>query len=222
MIPCVKGVAVALLALGLCASGALAATGEPQHEFTKAGQARAVRASLQQSDLPPGWVGQPKDKQSANDADPRCSYYNPDQSDLTENGNAASPQFTLANGSFVSSSTSIFKTAAQGRTAYARVVQPKLPKCLAELFRKGATPAKATILSALERSFPKLAERSNAYRIAAGVKTPAGSIPVYLDVVVMNRAKVDVVVFFAGIVQAFSDSFERSVASKVAARTASA
>ena len=101
-------------------------------------------------------------------------------------------------------------------------MQPKLPKCLAEIFRKGAAPAQATILSALERSFPKLAERSNAYRIQAGVKTTAGTIPVFLDIVVMNRAKVDVVIFFAGIAQAFSDPFERSLASKVAARTANA
>jgi hypothetical protein len=210
-----------LAALLLAAGAAFAGNPHaPKKAIVTAVQAKAKMINVKLADLPAaGWTAK---KGGADTGTPRCSYYNPDQSDLTENGNAASPQFTLANGSFVSSSTSIFKTAAQGRTAYARVVQPKLPKCLAELFRKGATPAKATILSALERSFPKLAERSNAYRIAAGVKTPAGSIPVYLDVVVMNRAKVDVVVFFAGIVQAFSDSFERSVASKVAARTASA
>jgi hypothetical protein len=51
--------------------------------------------------------------------------------------------------------------------------------------------------------------------------TASGSkIPIALDVVVMNRARTDVVIFFAGIGGAFSDSFERSVASKVAARTA--
>jgi len=38
----------------------------------------------------------------------------------------------------------------------------------------------------------------------------------------MNRGKVDVVVFFAGIGASFNDAFERGVASKVAARTASA
>jgi hypothetical protein len=213
--------AVVLAVLLLAAGAALAGNPHaPKKAIVPAVQAKAKVINVKLADLPPaGW----KAKTAGPDTGtPRCSYYNPDQSDLTENGNAASPQFTLPSTSFVSSSTSIFKTPSQGRTAYARVVQPKLPKCLAELFRTGAAPARVTVVSAAEKPFPKLAERSNAYRIAAGVKTSAGTIPVYLDVVVMNRGKVDVVIFFAGVAQAFSEPFQRSLASKVAARTAKA
>jgi hypothetical protein len=211
-----------VLACALVAAAAAVAANPhaPKQVIIPAVQAKAKAINVHLADLPAtGWKAMPAGPDTGT---PRCSYYNPDQSDLTENGNAGSPQFTLPSTSFVSSSTSIFKTAAQGRAAYARVIQPKLPKCLAELFRKGAAPAKVTIVSAAEKSFPKLAERSNAYRIAASVQTPVGAIRVYLDVVVMNRAKVDVVVFFAGIAQPFSQAFERNVASKVAARTANA
>jgi hypothetical protein len=210
--------AVALLAVGVAAA---ANPHAPKKVIIPAVQAKVKAINIKLSDLPAaGWQVKPP---QADTGTPRCSYYNPDQSDLTENGDANSPQFTLASSSFVSSNTSIFKTAAQGRTAYARVVQPKLPKCLGELFRKGSgQPQSVTIVFAAERKFPKLAERSNAYRIAADFKNGSGKIHVFLDVVVMNRAKVDAVLFFAGIGSAFKDSFEQSVAAKVAARTKNA
>jgi len=206
---------VALIAVGVAAA---ANPHAPQKDIKPAVQAKTKAINVKLSDLPAaGWKVNPP---QADSGTPRCSYYNPDQSDLTENGDANSPQFTLASGSLVSSSTSIFKTATQGRTAYARVVQPKLPLCLAELFKKGTgQPKSVTIVSAGQRPFPKLADRSKAYRIAADFKTGSGKVHVSLDVVVMNRGKVDAVVFFAGIGQAFKDSFELSVAGKVAART---
>jgi len=217
----VKFVAVFVLAL-LVASSAIAATsGQPKKDIIPAVQAKAKAINVKLSDLPKG-VGFTAKPSTPDTGTPTCSFYNPDQSDLTENGDAKSPNFTLASGSFVSSSTSIFKTASQGRTAYARVVQPKLPNCLAEAFRKGAGASNATIVSAKEIAFPKLAERSNAYRIAATVKAGTQKIKVVLDVAVLNSAKVDTVIFFAGIGGAFSSSFERSVASKLAIRAAKA
>jgi len=59
-------------------------------------------------------------------------------------------------------------------------------------------------------------------RIVAAFKTsPKVTIKVYLDVVTMNRGKVDVALFFAGIGGSFSTAFERGVATRIAARTAS-
>jgi hypothetical protein len=210
-----------VVALVLVATAAGAGPHQPKKVLLPAVQAKAKAINVKLSDLPrAGWVAKPAGPDQGN---PRCSYYNPDQSDLTENADVNSPQFTLPNSSFVSSDTSNFKSAAQGRTAYVRVVQPKLPKCLAEIFRKGTgQPQNVTIVSAAARSFPKLAERSNGYRIVADFRTSAGKVRTVLDIVVMNRAKVDVVLFFAGINFVFKDSFERSVAAKVAARAAAA
>jgi hypothetical protein len=214
----VKIVASIAVTLAVAGAAAAATAGEPKKDIVPAVQAKAKAINVRLSDLPAaaGFKAKPG---SPDNGTPKCSYYNPDQSDLTENGNAKSPEFTLPSSSFVASSTSIFKSASQGRTAYARVVQPKLPKCLAELFQKGAAPTKVTIVAAKERKFQKLAERSNAYRIQASVKVGAKTIPVVYDVVVMNRAKVDTVVFFAGIGGSYNDSFEQGIAKTVAART---
>ena len=212
------GVVAALVVVGIAAA---ANPHLPKKVIIPAVQAKAKAINVRISDLPPGnWTAKPA---APDTGTPHCSYYNPDQSDLTENGNANSKELTAPTASFVSSSTSIFKTAAQGRTAYKRVVQPKLPKCLGEIFAKGAAKTfKVTNLSAVARPFPKLAERSNAYRISADFASASGTISVYLDVVVMNRGKVDTVVFFAGIGRAFLDTVEQSVAGKVAVRTKNA
>jgi hypothetical protein len=214
---------VVVVALALTFAGvALAANGQPKRVLVPAVQAKAKAINVQRSDLPDqGWKAK---KSSSNSSTPRCSYYNPDQSDLTENGHVDSPQFTLPSGSFVSSTTGIFKSAAQGKTAYGRVVQPALPKCLADIFRKGTGhPSQVTIVSAGPVSFPNSAERTNAYRVVASFKvSKTQTVPVYIDLVAMNRGKVDTALFFAGIGGAFNSSFEHDVAAKIAGRMASA
>ena len=210
----IGAVVVALLVL---AGVAVAANPrDPKKVIIPTVQAKAKAINVHISDLPKGdWVAKPA---GADTGTPKCSYYNPNQSDLTENGDAHSPNLTVPSGAFVSSSTSIFKTATQGRTAYKRVVQPKLPKCLAQLFVKGAGGG-ITNVSAVQIPFPKQAERSIAYRISGDFTNASGTITIYLDVVAMNRAKVDTVIFFAGIGHPFMDAVEQSVAGKVAART---
>jgi hypothetical protein len=215
------GIAIALVAV---AAASAATSKEPKKVIIPAVQAKAKAINVKLSDLPKaGWKVEPAS--SSQDNTPTCSFYNPDQSDLTENGDATSPEFTLPSSSFVSSNASIFKSASQGRTAYARVVQPKLPLCLAQIFQQGAGgPSKVKIVSAAAQSFPKLAgaERSNAYRIMADFKQGKRTIHTYLDVVAFNRAKVDAVLFFAGIGGSFNKAFEASVAQAVATRAANA
>jgi hypothetical protein len=211
--------AASVVAALTLAGVAAAAQGDPKKVILPAVQAKAKAINVRIGDLGTGpWKAKPSSQNQS--TVPRCSYYNPDQSDLTENGDAESPEFTLSSGSFVASTTGIFATAAQGRTGYARVVRPALPKCLGEVFRKGSGhPDKVTIVSATPIGFPKLADRTNAYRVTADLAVSAKvTVQVYLDVVTMNRGKADVAIFFAGIGQAFSSSFEKSVAGKIAAR----
>ena len=215
-----KSLLAALAGLSVVAVAA-AATGDPKKVIKPAVQAQAKAVNVQLLDLPgTGWA--PHASSSSGET-PRCSYYTPNQSDLTESGDADSPEFTLPTSSFVSSSTGIFVSATQGRTAYARVVQPALPRCLAEVFRKGTGhPSQVVIVSATAVPFPQLAERTNAYRIVSDFRvSKKQTVRVTLDVVAMNRGKVDVVVFFAGIGQVFTPGFERGVVGKVAARMAS-
>ena len=206
--------AAVVVALTVVAT-ALAANGQPKKKIIPAVQAQARAINFHLSDLPPlPWKAK---RSSSRSAPPRCSYYKPDQSDLTENGDADSPDFTLPNGSFVSSTVGIFVDAKQGRTAYARVVQPKLPQCIAEIFRKG-TGVPTTIVSVARVSFPNLAERTDAYRIVADVKPGTQTVRATIDLVAMNRGKINVALFFAGVGNPFAPALEQQLARKVAAR----
>ena len=219
MMRAVRGVAVGVLARGLCVPVALAAKGDPQKKITRAGQANAIAASLHRADFPPtGWQQQPRQPKQKDDSSPRCSYYNPDQSDLVEIGDYDSPDFDQAGGSSISSSTGAFKTVAMGKTAYARVAKPALVKCLAELFKKGAGAAKTTILSAAPLNFERYGDRSIAYRIVALVKTPTAAVRAYLDVILVNKGSTDIAFLAIGIQKPLSTALEQSLVGKVTAR----
>jgi hypothetical protein len=207
---------VAVLAAALAVPVAFASNGEPQKRLTKAGQAKARAIALRQSDFPAGWVGKPNTNTSQDT--PRCSTYNPDQSDLIETGDVDSPDFTRADGSFVSSSVGIFKTKKMARTGFARVARPQLASCFGELFQKGAAPATVQLLHVGPLAFRQLGDRSNAYRLTADVTLQGTTIPVAIDIVSFNRGRVDVAMIFLGIRGPLPASFERSLAAKVAAR----
>jgi hypothetical protein len=204
-----------ILALGLCVPTALAAKGDPEKKITKAGQTRAKAAALRLSYFPPGWTQKPHQK-SSDDSDPRCSYYNPDQSDLVEIGDYDSPDFELPDGSSISSTTGVFRSVAMAKKGYARVAQPALAKCLAELFEQGAGPANTTIFSSGRLPFPHYGDRSDAYRIVASVKAPTARVLAYLDVFLFNRGATDVAVLAIGIGRAVPVGLEQSLVSKLA------
>ena len=218
MIPRVKWSGLLVVALAAVLAGtALAAQGDPQKKFTKAGQARARAVSLKLADFGEGWTSKPATNKQ--ESSPRCSSYNPDQSDLIEIGDYDSPDFSRPDGTFVSSTTGVFKTAAMARAGYARVAVPALPHCFAEIFKKGITkPNSATILSASPLSFPKYGDRSNAYRLTSLVQTPLARVRATIDLVVFNRGQVDVAIIFLGINQALPASLEQTLVAKVAAR----
>jgi hypothetical protein len=206
------------VALGAVLAGsALAAQGDPQKKLTAADQARARTVSLRLSDFSAGWKQGPPTKQD--ESNPRCSTYNPDQSDLIETGTYDSPNFSRPDGTSVSSSSGVFRTAAMAKKGYARVVVPQLPKCFAELFKKGITkPNSATILYAGPLRFPSYGDRSNAYRIRTSVKTLSATVPATIDVVVLNRGRIDVGIIFVGISRPLPAVLEQSFVARVAAR----
>jgi hypothetical protein len=214
-----KRVAVVLLAAGLCAPVALAAKGEPQKKITAAGQARAKLVALKQTDFPAGWVQQPVPKNKKSESNPRCSFYNPDNSDLVEIGDYDSPDFNRADGSSISSSTGVFRTVQMAKTAYRRIAVPLLGKCFAEIFRKGITaPNSVTVFSSGTLQFPRFGDQSHAYRISALVKTPSGRARVAVDVVVLNKGAIDVAVIMVGIGKPLPASLETSLVGKLVAR----
>ena len=209
---------LAALAAAVVVPAALAGGGEPQKRLTKADQAKARAIALRKSDFPAGWVGKPNPNPSQ--ASPRCSTYNPDQSDLVETGDVDSPNFSRADGSFVTSSVGIFKTRKMATTGYARVARPGLASCFGELFQKGAAPATVQLLQVGPLPFRHLGDRSNAYRLSANVTLQSVTVPVAIDIVTFNRGRVDVAMIAVGIRGPLPSSLERSLAVKMAARSA--
>ncbi|MGE5272383.1 MAG: hypothetical protein ACM3QU_01240 [Verrucomicrobiota bacterium] len=209
---------LAALVAAVAVPAALASGGEPQKRLTKADQAKARAIALRKSDFPAGWVGKPNTNTSQDT--PRCSTYNPDQSDLIETGDVDSPTFTRADGSFVSSSVGIFRTRKMATTGYARVARPQLASCFGELFKKGAAPATVQLLQVGPLRFRHLGDRSNAYRLTANVTLQRVTIPVAIDIVTFNRGRVDVAMIFLGIRGPLPSSFEQPLAARVAARAA--
>ena len=196
---------------------ALAADGEPQHAFTPADQARAKAASLRLSDFGEGWRTTPS---TTSDSQPRCSTYNPDQSDLVETGKYDSPDFTrTADSSFVSVSTGVFRTVAMAKTGYTRVAIPQLSTCFGELFAKGITrPNSARVLSSGPLAFPKAGDRTNAYRLVVTVKTPSITLPVTADIVLFNKGRTDVAMIFLGIAKPLPAAFQRQAVARIVSR----
>jgi hypothetical protein len=208
-----KSALVALLFTALAVPAALAANGDPQHQYTKADQAKARKASLRLSDFAAGWTAKPDT--SDNSANPKCKTYNPDQSDLIETGKYNSPDFTHSNGSFVSTTTGVFKTVAMAKTGYARVAKPQLPKCFGELLGK---QAKTTVYAAGPLTFPKLGERSNAYRLSVGIASQGATVKATIDFVLFNKRRTDVAIIFFGIGGPPPSGLERQASALVASR----
>ncbi len=210
-----------LAALGVLAllggGAALAvATKEPRLALEPAAQARAQRIAVSLRDLPGfGWKASPAQTDRSR---PRCSYYNPDQSKLTERGRYTSPDFTRNDGLFASSSIGIFVSARQARTAFALVVRPALARCLGESVVKSGRPGHITLRSACALAFPRYGDRSAAYRVAFLVKSEPNPVPATIDLVAVNKGDADVALFYSSAGEPVPSSFERRITAAVVAR----
>jgi hypothetical protein len=217
MMTTVRRALVVAAVAGIAVPVALAAGHEPQKKFTRAGQARARAVSIRASDLGAGWKAERS--KSRDQSQPRCAYYDPDQSDLVEIGDYDSPDFTRPDGTFVSSTTGVFRSVQMARTGYARVAVAALPRCFGDLFRKSiGKPYTLTITSAGPRTIPPYGDRSNGYRVTATLSNGTSKVPLVVDIATFNRGAVDVAAIFLGIGRALPDSFQRTLVERLAAR----
>ena len=209
-----------LAALGIFAAltavAVAAPSKEPKKAIVPAVQKRAKFIAVKLGDLPgAGWKSQPS---QADRSSPHCSYYNPDQSKLTENGDFTSPDFTRADGTYVSSSIGIFVSAKQAQTAYSLVVSPALPRCLGQVVARSGKPGQISVKSAGTLSFPGYGDRSAAFRVVFLVKTASTPVAATIDLVAINKDKVDAAVFFGSAGEPVPARFERKIVGAVAAR----
>jgi hypothetical protein len=203
---------VAVLGTATAASG----TGkEPRKAIRAAAQARAKHIAVGLRDLAGfGWHATPTRSDRSN---ARCSYYDPDQSLLTEHADYTSPDFTRSDGLYVSSTVRIFATGAQAKTSYGLVARPALARCLGESIA-GSLKVHIVLRSTGPLPFPRRGDRSVAYRIEFLVDDMGQKVPATIDLVVIDKGAVDVALFFSSAGRLPPADLERRVSAAVAGR----
>jgi len=202
--------------LALAGTVAAATQKDPRQAITPAAQARAKRIGIHLADLPGlGWRSRPAQSDRSN---ARCGYYNPDQSRLTENGRYTSPDFTRADGLYVSSTVGIFASAAQAKTSYTLVVRPALARCLGESVVASGVKNHISLESVGPLPFPGRGNRSAAYRIVFHVVNGGQRVPATIDLVAINKGAVNVALFFSSAGQSPPAGMEKAVSAAVAGR----
>ena len=172
-----------LAAAGLSAGAAVAATGDPVEQHTRADMAKARASMLRLSDLGTGW------KAVTVKGEPDCRSFHPDESDLVETG--AANRLFGAGGSRVGSSAVLYRTTKQALASWRRTVKAAELNCALEGLRSSLPAgARATTVRLGRLAFPSLAPRTAAFRMVTRVTgLPQGSILLYTDVIVLGRGR---------------------------------
>jgi len=209
-------VVVALLLVLVGAGTALAARGDPQKKINPADQARAKSMSLRKTDFPPTFKSTPPSKDKD---DFYCKAF--DESDLTHTGVLESPDFTRETASAIWSTWSyaqVYATVAQANASWQRGTSAAGVKCAELAFRKAAKEEGLRLASFRKLAFPSPAPRTVAYRAVMGIS----GVKLTYDIVVLQRGRAQVPLYFVGVPSRYSRAEEISLAKLTAGRMAAA
>ena len=213
-------VVVALAVTG----AATAADGEPRKALTDKVQETARSIVLKRGDLSAAFTA----RKRADDALPggvRCDAL--DESDLTVNGDAQSPDFALSQpGVYVTvgSTAQVYRTAGEAGKSWTRGTSPQTTTCFADIIRLSAPKGqKVRIVSAKRMSFPKVAPRTAAWRVVA-VLTLSGNrrVTAYVDAVVLQHGRIQSGLVFTSLGRPVGNADQRGLATLLALRMARA
>ena len=203
---------LALLLALLCTGVALAARGEPQKRITPADQARAKAMLLRASDFGLGFRAMPPSPQ---EADIYCKAL--DESDLTLTGEAKSPTFQ-GGVEFVSSLAQVYESAADSAASWRRGTSAAGDACVREQFRRGFRGQGARLERFTRMAFPRLAERSVAYRLVVSSQ----GVRAFLDVVALKQGRAQAALLLGSALTPMPREVEVRLAGTVARRMAKA
>jgi hypothetical protein len=178
---------------------------DPKLVLRRADSAAARNANLKAGDFPPGWTTVPLLTPLE-----LCPRVAPNLSRLTATGEARSPIFTTQTTVAASSST-VYSSVAQARTAFARTATPAIVECLAEDARE--EEGAGAVLTAGRLSFPPVGDQTRAFRLV--VADDQGSA--YIDLVSFRRGRTVVQLLFSAVGGPVGEA--QSLAARVAART---
>jgi len=177
--------ACALLLGSLTLSATAAATHQdPQKRLTNADNARARAMLVKKADLPPGFRPQ---LSSGPDPHTDCPA-SVSESDLTLTGDVEGPQLALGL-VFVSSASQVYASAADASASWRRATSAAGTKCATELLRREFAQQGVRLVSLRKMAFPRVSERTVAYRVRLSAKTEQGMLRVYVDLVALMRSR---------------------------------
>jgi hypothetical protein len=211
---------VLFVVLAGTATGARRDPWDPQTRYNAADQATARAIRIQRDDLGAGdWrVESFGDDDSAL---PECK--NPDLSDLVLTGKAQNPNFSR-NGSLVGSEGEVWATERDAAAAWRRSIRFDFAKCLPAAMRKSIGAAQGVSLQIVSSGpvrMAKLAPRMFTYRISFRIKGPKNAVQGRLSLYAFARGRMDaslMIMSFGRPAQPIPESFERRLASRIAAR----
>src|SRR5690348_4473460 len=187
--PRTLALAAALVAgLALCSAAAAGKEKEKVH-IVAADQGLAKNALVQLADLgsPTGWSGGTTKAMPPSSF--TCGSYTAKQSDLVLTGNAAAKW--LHSGLEIDSQAQVLRTRGMVALDWQRTVtHTGIVGCLRQKFASGL-PKGQKLVSFGEVTFPKVAQRSAAYRGLIDVDTGSGTVRVLVDVVVVSAGRVE-------------------------------
>jgi hypothetical protein len=204
---------------------ALAADTDPKRQITTADETKARSTVLKRTDFAAGW----KKVAPSPDEDLTCPGFNPDGSDLTLTGDAEA-DFEHAQGSpRISSFTDVYISKGDALKSWARTVKPALARCMAHFIREEFVKAGGTVTIVKQGriAFPKLAPRTDAFRVVANVTVeppgePAVKIPFTIHLVALGRGRAEAGLLTMGLGTGVSTADLRAFAKAIAARLAAA
>ena len=206
-----------MLAFLVVSASALATHQDPQKRLTKADNARARALLVKRTDLPAGFRPQ---LSAGPDPHVGCSA-SVSESDLTITGDAEGRQLALGV-VFVSSAARIYESVADASASWRRSTSAAGTKCATQLLRREFAKQGVDLVSLRRISFPRVSERSAAYRVELSAMTSQGTVPVYVDIVALLRSRGQATVIVGSAVIPPQRAEELRLARIVARRMASA
>jgi len=141
---------------------------------------------------------------------------------VVEIGKAISPTFSQsASGPFVSQVVFVYATVPEAKQVWQRASGNAALDCLARTVTSGSTKAtRFTVLHTQRLVSPQAGTHSAAYRVIASAHStsPAQTIDVYFDLVLVGEGKALTLISWAGFEQPLDRSLEVAVARAVARR----
>ena len=208
--------ALALLLALVPVGTALANHLDPQKSIRPADQARARAMLLKKADL--GLVYR-AERSNSPDTEADCAGL--DESDLTVTGEAESPTFTLGL-SFLSSVAQVYESFADANASWKRGTGTAGTRCITATLRREFAKQGIRLQSLRKIAFPRVSQRTVAYRVALLASVQGQEVPVYIDLVILMHSRAQVALYFGSGLATTARAEELRIARVVAGRMARA